>query len=134
VVADEVRNLAAHTQRSTGEIRTIIDGLRTETANLGRDMATAEASIARGVEVIHATDLMFAEIIKAVKAIEEARDRIGHATNLQAERSAAVYGNAHAVKEGLTSSSVAVHQVHSTLQGQNDRIVRLREETQRFTA
>jgi methyl-accepting chemotaxis protein len=132
VVAEEVRNLAGRTQQSTAEIRLIIEGLQQETRVLGSDMDAAEASIQAGVGVIRETDSMFDGIIAAVRAIDAARDLIADAIAQQAEQSAKVFSSAHTLELGLADGSQAVSQVRSTLDYQDQRVVRLRTQVQQF--
>ncbi len=84
VVADEVRNLAARTQESTGEIRDMIERLTAEAERSFEAMAVssdqAVATVAHAQETSHALD----EVAAAIQQIADMNTQIASAAEQQA--------------------------------------------------
>ena len=109
VVADEVRKLAERTAKATGEIATVIHGVRSETEQVVGNMRIVAEDVTQGV----------ARVDRAGEALESIRT--------QSERSAIVVAD---IANATQEQSVASNQVAQRLES----IAQMAEETAAITA
>lgn len=69
VVADEVRKLAENSRKSTEEIRNLISGIQTETANVIGEMNQATRNVEKGTEVAYKAGTALRNIMNAVNKL-----------------------------------------------------------------
>lgn len=69
VVADEVRKLAENSRKSTEEIRNLISGIQTETANVIGEMNQTTSNVEKGTEVAYRAGTALRDIINAVNKL-----------------------------------------------------------------
>ncbi|CAK0775868.1 methyl-accepting chemotaxis protein [Gammaproteobacteria bacterium] len=83
VVADEVRALAARTQTSTGEIRSMIEGLQQQARRAANTMADGQAEVKLSVEQTGEADEALEQIVESIQAIEGTNHQIADAAGAQ---------------------------------------------------
>ena len=87
VVADEIKELAERTSRSTAEIANLISGVQDESGNAVRAMEVGNRSIEAGVQLADAAGNALDEILTSAKRSSEMIHEISRATNEQAKGS-----------------------------------------------
>ncbi|WP_022851569.1 methyl-accepting chemotaxis protein [Limisalsivibrio acetivorans] len=125
VVADEVRKLAERTQRATGEISEIINGLRAETKTATQNMESARERVDNGMKAINTTERSFGEIVESVTMIHDSNAAVGTAITQQAQAVNEINDSAQFISSGVEQSSAAVKEVTATvgdLQKQADEL------------
>lgn len=93
VVAEEVRNLASRTQRSTEEIREIIEQLQERVSETAKAMQTSEAHGQETIKLTAETDELLDVIITRVNAITQMTLQVAAATEEQSAAAAEINQN-----------------------------------------
>jgi methyl-accepting chemotaxis protein len=110
VVAEEVRKLAEQSHESTQTITTIINEILTETENAVKTMTTGTNEAKRGIEVVNAAGVKFAEIVKIVENITVQVAKISQAVNKTAENSG---GMLNTVREIRSISEITAEKMQT---------------------
>lgn len=103
VVADEVRSLAGRTQNATGEIRTMIEQLRSEVRNAVDVMQSSRERADNAVRGVDHTADALSQIVDSVNRLSDMNNQIATA----AEEQSAV---AHAMNQNVENISSLSHQ------------------------
>ena len=99
VVADEVRNLANQTQKSTEEITEIIHQLQQDAQSTQRAMSEGLSKVDAGVESTRSTHTALQEVTAAIEAISQASEHIEQAVTEQSNQNDEVVRLVHEIKE-----------------------------------
>jgi len=99
VVADEVRNLANQTQKSTEEITDIIHQLQQDAQSTQRAMSEGLSKVDAGVESTRSTHTALQEMTAAIEAISQASEHIEQAVTEQSSQNDEVVRLVHEIKE-----------------------------------
>ncbi|MDX1335941.1 MAG: methyl-accepting chemotaxis protein [Gammaproteobacteria bacterium] len=99
VVADEVRNLANQTQKSTEEITEIIHQLQQDAQSTQRAMSEGLSKVDAGVESTRSTHTALQEMTAAIEAISQASEHIEQAVTEQSSQNDEVVRLVHEIKE-----------------------------------
>lgn len=132
VVADEVRKLAERTQKATSEIETIITTLQNESAQAGKAMKSADASVLSGVNVIEETTTSFAYVVDGVNIVTDSTHHLMTGFEEQYSTIQDVTDKTQAIASGIEESSIAVNEVTRTVDNLQERTTFLRNLVSQF--
>ncbi|MCJ8169140.1 methyl-accepting chemotaxis protein [Atopomonas sediminilitoris] len=132
VVADEVRNLAARTQTSAGEINSLIERLQSRTEAASVAMQASKDSSELTLEQIEQAQQAFAHIVDAVQTIRGMSAQVATAAEEQSQVAETMNESLHRI--ALASEQTAGSSQQTAASGQNitERMDALRELTLRF--
>jgi methyl-accepting chemotaxis protein len=117
VVADEVRTLAARTQESTSEIRTMLDHLKTGANNAVKVMGVGHKQAQASVEKANIAKETLQHITETVNVIRDMNTQIATAAE---EQSAVTEEMSRNITSINTGSHNIVEQSHASLQSANE--------------
>jgi methyl-accepting chemotaxis protein len=132
VVADEVRKLAERTQKSTSEIAHIITGLQNESSTAAKEMASADESVAKGMQRIVKTDAQFSELAKSVQEVSRTNAEVNDGITSQVSSIQSVNDNTQALATGIEESVQVVSEVSKTVNHLHERTETLKQLVARF--
>jgi methyl-accepting chemotaxis protein len=116
VVADEVRRLAEDAQDSTGEIATLTESIRTQTAEAVAAVESGTQTIERGSDAVSLNRDAFAEIREAVARLNESTVRITAIARDISDEAARVRMEIEDVASVAEESSASTEQVSAATQ------------------
>jgi len=110
VVADEVRTLAKQTQKSTQEIRHMIEQLQAATKNAVNVMETGRAQASSSVQTAARADDSFRAIADAVSTITEKNAQIAQTADVQNSTARTVTSQTEAIMKATADAAVQAQQ------------------------
>ena len=125
VVADEVRNLAASTQKSAEEICQMIDCLQQGTQNAVAAMERARSNVHTGVEQARETESALESIADAISEVSEMASRIADSSEHQRTTAEEIYTRIHTIRkhsEKTAQDSKQSAQVTTQLTGLSEEL------------
>ncbi|MCB5358377.1 methyl-accepting chemotaxis protein [Vibrio lentus] len=129
VVADEVRNLAGETQKSTEHIRTLIERLQKKSEETNVEMSNNLNLLNQSKESVESVSKAFESIIESVNAISEVNILVATASEEQSSVSNDISKNAEVVLEvvsqnvaGISQSSIATEELARLAEDQQSKL------------
>lgn len=132
VVADEVRKLAERTQKATGEIKSIISTLQTDSESASKEMEDASEKVREGVSGIEETASVFNEIFTGIDRVKNTTSEISDSIAREYDTLQQVNNNSQAVASGIEESYGAVEEVSKTVSHLQQRVANLKSMVSRF--
>lgn len=132
VVADEVRKLAERTQKATGEIKTIISTLQSDSSSASKEMEDASLRVKEGVQGIEETEKVFGDIFAAIDTVKNTTTAIARDISEEYDVLQKINSNSQAVASGIEESNVAVEEVTKTVSHLQQRVEALKAMVSRF--
>lgn len=132
VVADEVRTLAARTQESTEEIRSMIEKLQAGTRSAAQAMNQGQEKVAETQELAVQADNALSRITESVSSISSANLQIASAAEEQGAVSEEVNRNVTSIRELANEVYQIAHNTDSSSHGLSELATRLKSMTSSF--
>ena len=132
VVADEVRSLAQRTQRSTGDIQTLVESLQTEAKNAVDCMDKGSESTVLCLEKSSATGAAFEEVSDIVDSISALNEQIAAATEEQSAVANEVNVSLTNITEIAATTSAGAHNTSNATDSINNGLTDLRAQVAQF--
>lgn len=132
VVADEVRTLAARTQESTEEIRTMIEKLQKGTKSASHAMSLGQEKVSETEAMAAKADSALAQITESVGSISLANTQIASAAEEQGAVSGEINENVVTIKNYADEVQRVAHDTDSLTQELSRLSVELKELTGKF--
>lgn len=132
VVADEVRTLAARTQESTEEIRSMIEKLQKGTKSAAYAMSMGQEKVAETEELAAKADTALTKITESVGSISLANMQIASAAEEQGSVSTEINTNVSTIRNLAAEVQGVVQQSDASTQELSHLSTELRELTSRF--
>ena len=114
VVADEVRVLASRTQKSTNEIKTIIERLQVSSDNAMSSMEQGQNQVKLGVENTHNAGESLNQISQVVSVMNVMNGEIAEASNEQSQLAMRVHKTMSSIAEAANDTSLATVEMAAT--------------------
>lgn len=133
VVADEVRNLAGQTQKSTENIRELIERLQTKVNQTSKEMSFNMAQVDNSQQVVDSVAKSFSEINQAVVSISEVNSMVATASEEQSAVSLDISESVEVVSSmvaqnvaGISQSAVATEELAKLAEEQQRKLLEFR--------
>lgn len=133
VVADEVRHLAARTQRSTTEIQDLISSLLSSTSAAVGAVSKADSRARQGVELSQQVSHSLNAIAGQIQSLESMSMQIAAATEQQAMVTADVSGQLTQMNTVNKANLVSAGQIQQTASGLSELAQQLNDLASRFS-
>lgn len=115
VVADEVRKLAERTQKSTGEIASIIAKLQKDSVNASAEMAITASSVGDSLQWVDDAGRIMLSVVSSVHEVGGALSEMNAEVNNQFDLVMTASDNARAIAGGVEQSVASVSEVSATV-------------------
>ncbi|SUP92744.1 chemotaxis protein [Vibrio owensii] len=132
VVADEVRSLASRTQKSTGEIQTMIEKLQAGAAQAVEVMHGSKTSSEDTIQSAGLATESLAEILNAIARMNEMNTHIATAAGQQSSVSDEVNSNVQGIADSSTSIVDVVSQAQQSLSMLSEQTQQLDKQVSQF--
>jgi methyl-accepting chemotaxis protein len=116
VVADEVRKLSERTQKSTLEIKNIINTLITASAAASSEMTSQANLVTEGVESMKLTNEMFSGITNKMTASGKHLEGVNDSINDEHQTITAVSDSVTSVYDSMNDSNIAISEILQTVE------------------
>jgi methyl-accepting chemotaxis protein len=132
VVADEVRNLATRTQKSTQEIQAMIERLQDGTGNAVAAMKKGGEKVSLSVDQATRSGTALEQILQAIQTINDMNTQIASAAEEQSSVASDISVSIHTMDDICTQTSARIQESHTTTQEMNRMVEELDELVVRF--
>ena len=132
VVADEVRSLAARTQDSTAEIRTVIESLQQQTAEAVSAMAENASLASSGLENTNLASDALALVVAEINEINNMNIQVATATQEQSNVISELNANVTHIADMASTVTRLSHETKSVVNNLEDQKERLRSLVTQF--
>jgi methyl-accepting chemotaxis protein len=132
VVADEVRKLAERTQKSTLEIKNIINTLSGASEAASSEMTSQVKLVTEGVDVMKLTNSVFSGITEKMTSSGKQLETVNNSINSEYQTVTAVRSSVTQVYEGMNDCNIAVSEILQTVETLQESATRLKALVEKF--
>lgn len=132
VVADEVRTLAARTQKATNEVSDIIKKLQEDAHRADEGMQNSVTAVDEGISIAGEMDKVFDEIVHAVDDVTTLSKQAAMAVEQQARTTVEINENIQVVSTASEKTATATGEVAQGLDRLNEEMEKMMALNKRF--